>query len=342
MRTRTAFAALSLLAACGGNAELEDKKEGIKVGLVVDGNLDDNTYNKRVLDGCMEAASEFGLQFDYVVSNPDDYLKDMRAFADSGYQHIISVAFLSAEATATAAKEFPDVNFAILDFNYEDYPDNLQGYAFREDEGGFMAGTLAGLHSQKGKKTVACLGGIEIPAIKRFCNGFANGAKRVCEDCETLITYTGSFSDEAVGKQAAEAFIAQDADVIFGAAGLTGSAGIKYGAEHGAWVIGVDNDEFFGTFKGGDAAGADHLLSSVIKRADTAAYRSIEASHMESFESGSVVLGLADDAFAMAPWHLADERVDADMRKAIDDAIKGLADGSIKTGVDPATGDLKP
>jgi basic membrane lipoprotein Med (substrate-binding protein (PBP1-ABC) superfamily) len=266
----------------------------------------------------------------------------MRAFAEAGHQHIVSVSFLSAEATLQAAMEFPDVNFAILDFNYESYPPNLQGYSFREDQGGFLAGTLAAAKSKEGAKKVACLGGIEIPAIKRFCNGFEAGAKRSCPDCEVLIAYTSSFADAAEGEETAHELMRLGADVIFGAAGLTGSAGIKYAAAQGAWVIGVDNDEFFQTFLSGEVPGADRLLSSVIKRADLAAYRSIEASVAGTFAPGSIVLGLNDGALSMAEYHLAEPHVSAGIRNEVEAAYAGLADGSIATGVDPVTGDRVP
>jgi basic membrane lipoprotein Med (substrate-binding protein (PBP1-ABC) superfamily) len=327
--------------ACSGDGG-PDERTGMKVGLVVDGQLDDNTYNRRVLDGCLDASTEFGLGFDNAIAENGDYLAELNAFAEAGYQHIVSVSFLSAEATMQAAMAHPDVNFAILDYNYETYPPNLQGYSFREDEGGFLAGTLAAAKSKEGAKKVACLGGIEIPAIKRFCNGFERGAKRSCPDCEVFITYTSSFADVAEGEAAAHELMRLGADVIFGAAGLTGSAGIKYAAQQGAWVIGVDNDEFFQTFLAGVAPGADRLLSSVIKRADLAAYRSIEASVMGTFEPGSIVLGLADGALSMAEFHMAEAHVGAGIRNELDAAYKGLADGSLTTGVDPATGDLLP
>ena len=103
MTTRSAFAIVGLaVVACSSDSGPNDET-GLKVGLVVDGQLDDNTYNRRVLDGCLDAKTEFGLSFENAVAQDGDYLTELNGFAEAGYEHIVSVSFLSAEATMQAS-----------------------------------------------------------------------------------------------------------------------------------------------------------------------------------------------------------------------------------------------
>ena len=128
---------------------------------------------------------------------------------------------------------------------------------FREDQAGFLAGVLAGLLTES--QTVGIVAGMEIPPVKKFRNGYENGVAYVCPECDTIGVYIDSFTDPARGKTAALSQIAEGADVIFGAGGPTGSGGILGAAQHGVWVIGVDQDEYFTTFKAGAVEGADKI-----------------------------------------------------------------------------------
>ena len=117
---------------------------------------------------------------------------------------------------------------------------------------------------------------MEIPPVIKFRNGYENGVKYVCPDCNVIGVYIDSFTDPARGKAAALSQIGEGADVIFGAGGPTGSGGIQGAAQEGVWVIGVDQDEYLTTFKSGEQDGADKLLSSAMKRVDVAVYNAIK------------------------------------------------------------------
>ena len=126
---------------------------------------------------------------------------------------------------------------------------------------------MAALLSESG--VVGVVGGREdVPPVVRFVNGFISGASRVNPDINVLSVYNPSFTDPAAGRSAAEQFLGEGADVIFGAGGQTGSGGITAAAEAGAWAIGVDQDEYFTTFGGGSAPGSDRLATSAMKRVD--------------------------------------------------------------------------
>ena len=130
---------------------------------------------------------------------------------------------------------------------------------------------------------------------KKFRNGYENGVAYACPDCKVIGVYIDSFVDPARGKAAAESQIAEGADIIFGAGGPTGSGGISGAAQQGVWVIGVDQDEYLTTFKGGEQAGADKLLTSAGKRVDVAVYNAIKAAVGDTFVGGTVIFDASMD-----------------------------------------------
>ncbi len=311
----------------------------IRVGLVTDvGKVDDGTFNQYAYEGMMRAAQEFGLETSFIeTAQPTDYDKNLEQFAQEGYDMIVTVGFMMGEATAAAAEKYPDINFAIVDFAYDNYPPNLEGMVFREDQAGFLAGVLAGLLTES--KTVGIVAGMEIPPVKKFRNGYENGVAYVCPDCEVIGVYIDSFTDPARGKTAALSQIAEGADIIFGAGGPTGSGGILGAAQEGVWVIGVDQDEFFTTFRGGAADGADKILSSAMKRVDEAVYQAIRSAVMGAFQGGTSLFDAANDGVGLADFHLAADAVPADVQARIAEVYQLLASGQLETGVDPMSGD---
>jgi phosphonate transport system substrate-binding protein len=189
-------------------------------------------------------------------------------------------------------------------------------------------------------KTVGIVAGMEIPPVKKFRNGYENGVKYVCPDCNTIGVYIDSFTDPARGKAAAESQIAEGADVIFGAGGPTGSGGILGAAQQGVWVIGVDQDEYFTTFKGGAEAGADKLLSSAMKRVDVAVYTAVKEAYQDTFEGRTALFDAAVNGVGLAPFHDTEVAVPQEVQDQLDELFGMLADGSLDTGVDPVSGDL--
>jgi phosphonate transport system substrate-binding protein len=134
--------------------------------------------------------------------------------------------------------------------------------------------------------------------------------------------------------------MAEGADVIFGAGGPTGSGGILGAAQQGAWVIGVDQDEYFTTFKGGSEAGSDKLLSSAMKRVDVSVYTAVKEAQAGTFEGRTAVFDASVDGVGLAPFHDAEGAVPDDVKAQLDEIFGMLADGSLDTGVDPVSGDL--
>lgn len=316
-----------------------------QVGLVTDvGKVDDGTFNQYAYEGMMRAAKEFNLKSAFIETlQPTDYEKNVEQFANEGYDIIITVGFMMGETTQKMAAKYADIKFAIVDYSYS--PDqvpnnNIMGLTFREDQSGFLAGALAGFMTKS--KVVGIVAGMEIPPVKKFRNGYEHGVKYVCGDCRVVGVYIDSFTDPARGKAAAESQIAEGADVIFGAGGPTGSGGILGAAQQGVWVIGVDQDEYYTTFKGGAQTGSDKLLSSAMKRVDVAVYTAVRNAVLGTFQAGTAVFDAANNGVGLAPFHETDDDVPAEVKAALEKIFKLLADGTLKTGCDPVTGDVIP
>jgi len=312
---------------------------GVKIGLVTDvGKVNDGTFNQYAYEGAKKAADESKVDIKYIeTTSSDDYMKNIETFANEGYNHIVTVGFMMGDTTKAAAVKYPKINFSIVDYAYDPSIPNVQGLVFREDQAGFMAGVLASQVSKS--KKVGIVAGMEIPPVKKFRNGYEAGVKYACPECSIIGVYIDSFTDPARGKAAAESQIAEGADVIFGAGGPTGSGGILGAAQQGAWVIGVDQDEYLTTFKKGAEKGSDKLLSSAMKRVDVAVYTSVLETIKGSFKGGTQVFDAKVSGVGLAPFHDAEKAISAEVKAKLDETYKKLADGSLETGVDPSTGD---
>jgi basic membrane lipoprotein Med (substrate-binding protein (PBP1-ABC) superfamily) len=311
--------------------------EGYKVSLVTDiGRIDDGTFNQYSYDAMQSAADCFGFETSYIETTSEaDYEKNIATTLDGDPDVVITNGFLITDATAAAATANPDVKFIGIDQFLETYPENMVGILFREDQGGYIAGVTAASLSESG--VVGVVGGREdVPPVGRVVNAVEMGAKSVNPDITVLHVYNESFNDPNKGASDAQQFMGEGADVIFGAGGPTGSAGVKAAAEAGTWGIGVDQDEYYTTFNGGKAAGADHLVTSAVKRVDLAVFRNIVAALDGSFTGGVYTLEAKNDGITYAPFHDAD--IPTDVQEKIEATRAGLADGSIDTGVDPITG----
>lgn len=312
------------------------------VCLVTDvGKVNDGTFNQFAYEGMAAAAEDFDLESTYIETTaPTDYAPNIQRCIDSDYGAIITVGFLLQDATLAAAEANPDVYFIGIDQGYETVPANLVGVQFREDQSGFLAGTLAAQMSESG--VIAGVYGIPVPAVVKFQNGFEQGAKYINPDIDARSVFIQSFTDPAQGAEAAEQLIAEGADVIFGAGGQTGSGAIQRAATDGVFVIGVDQDEYYSTFGGGESPGAEYLISSAMKRVDQGVYLSVEAlveGDVEAFGGGgNRVLSAENDGVTFAPAH--DAEVPEEVTAKLEEVLAGLKDGTIETGVDPVTGEL--
>lgn len=313
------------------------------VCLVTDvGKVNDGTFNEFAYDGMVMAVEDFDLESTFIETlSPTDYQLNIQTCIDSEFDAIITVGFLLTDATLAAAQENPDIYFIGIDMGFEDAPANLVGVQFREDQAAFLVGAMAAMMSESG--TVAGVYGIPVPAVVKFRNGYEQGAMYVNPDIDVRGVYIDSFTDSARGAETALQLILEGADVIFGAGGQTGSGAILEAAGQGVYVIGVDQDEYFSTFGGGETPGAEFLITSAIKRVDQGVYLSlqslVEGAADEFYdEDGNRVFSAENDGVGFAPSHDAD--VPEEVIAEVESIFEGLKDGSIETGVDAVTGEL--
>lgn len=317
-----------------------------KVCLVTDeGKINDGTFNQYAYEGIQQAEQDFDLETSYIeTQSKSDYDANIESCVQSGAQVIVTVGFLIADATIEAAANNPDVYFIGVDQFVIDGPKNFVGIQFREDQAGFLVGVLAALvANEEGFDTIAGVYGIAIPPVVKFRNGYEQGARYINPSINILGSYTDSFVDPAKGAELADQFISDGAKVVFGAGGPTGSGGILAAAEKGVYVIGVDQDEFFTSFKSGETVGSEFLITSAQKAVNVGVYDLIAIlveGDLASFPGGGLyVLDVANGGITISPKHLAD--LDDALYEAVEEVKQLLIEGTLTTGVDPVTGVLE-
>ena len=289
---------LTVAAGCGGGKTSANSTSGntgnkIKVGLVTDvGGLNDRGFNHLSYIGLLRAQRELGIaQRVYQAKSPQEYVPNLSTFARGGYALTIGVGFTEADAIDTVATDFPKSKFAVVDVSQSEEkhkPANLLGLLFKEQETGYLVGYLAGLEEKRrpGKDVIASVGGQKQPPVDRFIAGYQAGAKAADPGITTLNAYSEDFNDQAKCKQIALNQIEQGAGVIFQVASLCGLGALDAAKEKGVWGIGVDADQ---SFLG------PHILTSAVKRVDTAVFDAIKLVTDGKFKGGNIVFGLKDN-----------------------------------------------
>ena len=264
-------------AASGGNAAKSD----VKVGMAYDiGGRGDQSFNDSAALGLDKAKTEFGITTkELEASGTDtDASKEerLRLLATGGYNPVIAVGFAYAVPLGKVAKEFPDTKFAIIDdSSLKDT--NVTSLVFAEEQGSFLVGTIAA-QASKGKN-IGFIGGVNTPLIAKFEAGFTAGAKAVTPDIKVQVKYLtqppdfAGFSSPDKGKTAAQGMLDSGADVIYAAAGGSGSGAFDAVAAAKKLAIGVDSDQY----KTATPAVQPVILTSMLKRVDTAVYSMVKS-----------------------------------------------------------------
>ncbi len=320
-------------------------QDGIEsVCLITDvGRVNDGTFNQFAYEGMLRAEEEYEVEVTFIETQAStDYEANISTCVDEGYEAIVTVGFLMTDTTKALAEANPEVSFIGVDQFFAEGPANLTGIQFREDQAGFLVGVMAALMTESG--TVAGVYGIDIPPVVKFRNGYEQGVAYAVEEYELDdVTALGVYIDDFVapdrGAAAAEQFMGEGADVIFGAGGPTGSGAISAAAAAGAMVIGVDQDEYFTTFGEGETPGADMLISSAMKRVDNGVFDLLALlAEGEDLPGLIYVLEAANDGVGYAEAHDAD--VPEEVTEVVAEVFEMLKSGDLETGVDPITGEL--
>ena len=269
-----AFGLAVAVARSGSSAHAAPLKT-FKIGLVTDvGGLHDKGFNQLAYAGLKRAEAKLGVQGRVLLSkSSSDYTPNLASLARQKYDLVIAVGFLMTDAVDTVAPQFPNTKFAIIDVDQtfmKHKPKNVEGLLFKEQEGGYLIGYLAGLVTkhQGGKQVVGVIGGIAIPPVNRFAGGYKAGARAADPGVKVLVDYSQDFVAQAKCKEKALNQIAAGSQVEFADAGACGLGVLDAAKEKGVWALGGDADQ---------AYLGPEVLSSELKKVDVSVYATINA-----------------------------------------------------------------
>jgi basic membrane protein A and related proteins len=324
----------------------------IKIGEVTDlGGVNDKSFNALAWKGVQDAIAQLGVDGKFLQSTQQsDYAKNIQQMLTDKSDLIVTVGFLLGVDTATAAKANADQKFAIVDYTYPDcYPGavegkdcgssvdlpNVRGLAFQTDQAGFLAGYLAAGMTKTG--TVGTWGGIQIPTVTIFMDGYAAGVKYYNQKHTTTVkvlgwdaatqkgTFIGNFNSLDDGKNTATSMAQEGADIIMPVAGGAGLGSAAYcQTSTKCLIIGVDTDWFVSS---PDYANVE--LSSVQKKIDVAVFKTIQDVVNGKFTGGTVTYTLADGGVDLAPFHNFDSQVPQTLKDELTQLRADIISGAV-------------
>jgi basic membrane protein A len=347
MRWLALLMAIALVgAACGGDKDSDSGGGGgggdeaaceseLRVGVAFDiGGLGDQSFNDAANRG-VEQAIEEGvvceenvqlLEPDAEGTNRDQNVVNL---ADEGYDVILAIGFAFSPGIDAIAADYPDQFFAVVDGFAAEAP-NVANLTFKEHEGSFLVGAAAGLKSQSG--TVGFLGGqAGTGLIERFEAGFAAGVKEVAPDTEILVEYIGdstkAFNDPTKGEALSQKMYDNGADIVYHASGASGAGLFAAAVDANKLAIGVDSDQSLTA----SPAQQKLILTSMLKRVDTAVYDVISQVSGDGFVSGTQTFGLAEEGvdYAVNEFNDNDELLSSDIQGQLDTFKEQIIGGEI-------------
>lgn len=322
--------ALLFLTGCGSSLAARDPSK-VYVGIVFDiGGKDDRSFNAAAWEGVRRAAKDLPIVLrDIEPGTPNAIEPAMRAFAEQNFDLIIGVGFAQSPIMERVAKDYPNIQFAIID-GVTKLP-NVASLVFKEHEGSYLVGILAAKASRTG--TIGFLGGMDIGLIHRFAQGYEEGAKSVNPNIRVIRNYVGStdsaWNNPGKGKELALAQIGKGADVIFTAAGNSGLGAFdaveQQGKQNGRathFVIGVDSNQ--------NMVKPGFVLTSMVKRVDNAVYDIVNDVVNRRFTPGLHVFGLDKDGVGYAMDEFNQPLVSEESIQQAEEAKKKIIEGDIK------------
>jgi len=279
----------------------------------------DKSFNESAFNGAQRWADETGEEFaEFEITSDAQREQAIRRFAEDGNSPVVMAGFSWATALETAAPDYPDTDFVVIDVSWIDMP-NVRAVGFKEQEGSFLVGMMAAEASESG--VVSFVGGMDIPLIRRFGCGYAQGVAAVNEDATVIANMTGTtpaaWNDPVKGSELTLSQISQGADVVFAAAGGTGVGVLQTASDEGILSIGVDANQNY-LFPG-------QVLTSMLKRVDNVVYESFSG----TTEAGIVILGVAEGGVGYALDEHNADLVSEDMLATVETATAAMASGEL-------------
>lgn len=305
------------------------------------GGFDDKSFNETSYNGLLKAEEELGIEVNEIESNAEsEYAGNIQSMIDEGCNIVVTVGFALANATEAAAKQNPDVDFAIVDYNSFDGVDNAKGLLFNAAQPAFLAGYTAAAMTETG--VVGTFGGAKYPTVTIFMDGFDQGVKYYNEtkgaDVQLLgwseeaqdgqfIGGNDPFGDIPGGKNTASTLISQGADIIMPVAGPAGQGALQAAQESGGKVnaIWVDTDGYESASEFGNV-----IITSVAKGMDVAVFEAIQASMNDEFSSEEYVGTLENEGVSLAPFHDFEDDLPEGLTGELDDLKAKIISGEIE------------
>ena len=281
----------------------------------------DKSFNEAAFAGAQRWADETGESFREIELQSEAQREQaLRRFAEAGSNPIVMTGFAFGDALGQVAGDYPDTDFVIIDM-VVDAP-NVRSVVFNEHEGSYLVGMMAAMASES--NTVGFIGGMDIPLIRKFACGYAQGVLAVNPDATVISNMTGStpaaWNDPVKGSELTKAQISQGADVVYAAAGGTGVGVLQTAADEDILSIGVDSNQ--------NHLHAGKVLTSMIKRVDNAVYDAM--SDGPGMEKGFNVMGVGNKGVGVAIDEHNKPLITAEMQAAVDEASAKIADGSLE------------
>ena len=330
--------------ACGGDKESDEPSGGgteettgsdLKVGVAFDiGGLGDQSFNDAAERGLQQAIDEGiiseenveRLEPDAEGTNRDQNVVNL---ADQGYDLVLAIGFAFSPGIDAIAADYPDQYFAVVDGFAAEAP-NVTNLGFKEQEGSFLVGAAAGMKTES--NTVGFLGGqAGTGLIERFEAGYTAGVHEVNPDAEVLVEYIGdstkAFNDPTKGEALSAKMYDGGADIVYHAAGASGAGLFSAAVDANKLAIGVDSDQSLTA----SPAQQKLILTSMLKRVDTAVYDTIKAVSEDNFTTGFQVFGLAEDGvdYAVNEFNDNDQLLSSDIQAKLDEYKQQIIDGEI-------------
>ncbi|MBR0557465.1 BMP family ABC transporter substrate-binding protein [Ciceribacter sp. L1K23] len=311
---------LFALAAMSATALAAEIKPALVYGT---GGKFDKSFNEAAYNGAEKFKAETGIEYrDFEPTGDTQGEQAIRNFASRGYNPVVAVSFAWTSAVEKVAAEFPDTKFIIVDA-VVDLP-NVRSVVYKEEEGSYLVGVLAGMASKTGK--VGFVGGMDIPLIRKFECGYEQGARAANPNIEVFQNMTGTtgaaWNDPVRGGELTKNQIDQGADVIYAAAGATGLGVLQTAADNGKLSIGVDSNQ--------NHLHPGSVLTSMVKRVDLAVYNAYLDTQGDKFTGGVQALGVKEDGVAYAVDENNASLITDDMKAAVEKAKADIIAGTVK------------
>ncbi|TPW32657.1 BMP family lipoprotein [Pararhizobium mangrovi] len=314
------------LAALSAGAVAKDFKPAVIYDM---GGKNDKSFNEAAYNGAQKFKKETGVDFrDFEIANDAQREQALRRFARDGDNPIVVVGFSWANAIQSVAPKYPDTDFVIIDATVD--AKNVRSVTFAEPEGSYLAGIMAAMASKT--HTVGFIGGMDVPLIRKFECGYIGGVKHADKDAKVLTAMTGTtpdaWNDPVKAGEIAKSQMDQSADVIYAAAGGSGTGVLQATADASKLAIGVDSNQNY--------MQPGHVLTSMVKRVDVAVEQAFKDEQQavkddgKSFKTGEQHLGLADNGVGVVFDKYNKDLVTDKMKQAVEEAKQKIISGDIK------------